>query len=117
MRHYRWRSGQSVASKQRKYENTLGIAHYRSGNWQAALDSLNKSTGPQSGDGAEAFYFTAMSHWQLGNKEEARQWYEKASDRQDKHKPDDAELKRLQAEAAELLNVVEEVDHNPRRTD
>ena len=49
-----------------------------------------------------------MSHWQLGKKDEARQWYDKAVEWMEKNKPDDEELKRFRAEAEELLGTTGE---------
>ena len=48
-----------------------------------------------------------MAHWQVGNKEEARRWYDKAVEWMEKNKPDDEELRRFRAEAAELLGIPE----------
>lgn len=48
-----------------------------------------------------------MAHWQLGDKEEAREWYQKAIRRMDKNAPRDEELRRFQAEAEDLLCIKE----------
>ena len=50
-------------------------------------------------------FFLAMAHWQLGEKDKAREWFDKAVKWMDKGKKDDAELKRFRAEAAELLGA------------
>jgi tetratricopeptide (TPR) repeat protein len=50
------------------------------------------------------WFFLAMSHWQLGDKVQARKWYDQAVARMDKAKiPNDDELCRFRAEAAALL--------------
>ena len=86
--------------------NTLGTAQYRSGNWHAAIESLEKSEqlspGEYFGDNA---FFLGMAHWQLDEKEDARKWYEQAVEWMEKKKPNDDGLKRFRAEAAELLGV------------
>ena len=46
-----------------------------------------------------------MAHWQLGHKDEARQWYDKAVEWM-KNNPADDELTRFRAEADELLGTV-----------
>jgi Flp pilus assembly protein TadD len=58
--------------------NTLGLAHYRNGNWQEAVTALQKSM--QVGSGGDSFdrILLAMSCWQLGEKDEARKWYNAA---------------------------------------
>ena len=49
------------------------------------------------------WFFLAMAHWQVGEKDKARQWYAKAVAWMDKNKPTDAELTRFRAEAKALL--------------
>ncbi len=53
------------------------------------------------------WFFLAMAHWQRGDQEKARRWYEKAAEWMDKNKPENEELTRFRAEAAELLGVTE----------
>ena len=85
--------------------NTLGIAHYRNGDWQAATEALEKSVQFRQGGDSNDFFFLAMAHWQLHDKDKARAWYEKAVVWMDKHNPHDAELKRFRAEAMDLLGL------------
>ena len=49
-------------------------------------------------------FFLATVYWQLGDKEEARRWYDKAAEWMDEHKPNDKELVRFRDEAAKLIN-------------
>src|SRR5262249_37928176 len=51
--------------------NTLGVAHYRAGNWKAAIEALDKSRAFRQGGDAFDFLFLAMACWQLGQKDEA----------------------------------------------
>ena len=46
-----------------------------------------------------------MAHWQPGEKDEARKWFDQAVEWMEKNKPDDEELRRFRAEAAELLGA------------
>ncbi len=85
--------------------NTLGIAQYRAGQWQAAIDSLNRSMQLYAGGDSFDWFFLAMAHWELGHKGEARSWYREAVQWMDKNKPDDDELTRFRTEAAELLGI------------
>jgi superkiller protein 3 len=93
--------------------NTLGIARYRAGQWQSAIDGLNKAMELRSGGDASDWFFLAMSHWQLGHKEEARMWFDKAVEWTDKNQPKNEELIRFRAEAAELLGITETQDPQP----
>jgi tetratricopeptide (TPR) repeat protein/serine/threonine protein kinase len=81
--------------------STLGAVRYRNGQYHEAVDALTKSMALCSGRDASDWLYLAMSHWQLGHKEEARQWYDKAIEWLAKKKTADEEL--LRAEAAALL--------------
>jgi tetratricopeptide (TPR) repeat protein len=107
------------------YWGTYGIALYRSGDWKGAVEILGKSVvllNPSERDVVQADahdpygtahgFFLAMAHCQLGDKAQARQWFDKSVQRMEKELrekkelwPRDAELKRFRAEAAELLGV------------
>jgi hypothetical protein len=82
------------------------VALYRAGDWQAAITALSKSNELLGGKmlSFNAF-FLAMAHWQKGEKEHARRWYDKATDWMEKNGPKDLELVRFRAEAADLLGL------------
>ncbi|HZU36841.1 MAG TPA: hypothetical protein VFA18_13060, partial [Gemmataceae bacterium] len=95
------------------YVNTLGVARYRAGHWKEAIATLTRSMELEKG-ALEAFdtFFLAMAHWQLGEKEKARQWYDRAVQWTETHRyqlqgnnewPE--ELRRFRAEAAKLLGI------------
>jgi tetratricopeptide (TPR) repeat protein len=83
--------------------NTLGVAQYRAGKWKAAVKTLEQSMALTSGGSAWDWLFLAMAHWRLGEKKQARVWYEKALAWIPNHAPDDAELAAVRTEAAALL--------------
>ena len=90
------------------FHNTLGIALYRAGRWQESLEAL-KTADQLSADkpeGSTAF-FIAMAHWRLGDKPEARRWYDSAVEWMDKNQPKNEELLRFRTEAFELLDLQE----------
>jgi serine/threonine protein kinase/Tfp pilus assembly protein PilF len=93
------------AAKDGNLWNTLGVAHYRQGNWKEAIQALSKSIDLTGGGSSADFFFLAMAHWQLGEKDQARQWYDRAVEWMDQNKPDDQELKRFRAEAEALLGI------------
>jgi eukaryotic-like serine/threonine-protein kinase len=97
----------------------LGIARYREGNWQEAPAALNKALqlGTDGWGGALRWadaidwFFLAMSNWQLGQHDEARQCYDRAVQEMEKDKTwqnDFEQLRRFRAEAEELLNIADE---------
>jgi tetratricopeptide (TPR) repeat protein len=91
--------------------NTLGVAQYRAGNLQAAVEALAKSNELHKG-GQLAFngFFQAMALWRLDQPNEARQWFDKAVAWMDANAKDNAELLRFRAEAAALLGITEPTD-------
>ena len=51
-------------------QNTLGVALFRDGQERAAIEALQKSIDLRKGGDAFDYWFLAMSHWRLGNKDE-----------------------------------------------
>jgi tetratricopeptide (TPR) repeat protein/tRNA A-37 threonylcarbamoyl transferase component Bud32 len=88
-----------------KYWNTLGAAQYRAGNWKEAIAALARSMELRKGGDSSAWFFLAMAHWKLGEKEEARTWFDRAVQWMDKNQPKNDELGRFRAEAAQLLGI------------
>jgi tetratricopeptide (TPR) repeat protein len=89
------------------YWRTLGVAHFYAGDHQAAVEALTRAL--QLAKSAEAFdYFPlAMAHQQLGQKEEAKKWYEQGMSwmAANKQHPFVAELALLRADAEALLGI------------
>ena len=85
--------------------NTLGAAHYSARSWKEAVAALEKSMQLSNGGNSYDWFFLAMAHWQLGEKEKACQWFDKAVQWMDKNMPKGRDLGRFRAEAAELLKV------------
>jgi tetratricopeptide (TPR) repeat protein len=84
--------------------NTLGVAHYRAREYRAAIAALKKSE--ELGHGREFgfnAFFLALSHWRLGERDEARRWFGNAVRWMGEKKPNDEELRRFRAEAEALI--------------
>ena len=89
--------------------STLGMAQYHAGQWQEAIDSLIKSEELGSGqDHGFNGFVLALAYWQVGNKEEARKWYDEALPWTRQNRPNDDKLRRYQEEAGQLLGSKEE---------
>ena len=96
--------------------NTLGVAEYRAGNYEAAIEACTKSLdmtpkeldlpGPHPGDLA----FLAMSHFQLGENEQANEFRKQLTEAM-KHKKfqSDEETVGFVKEVNELLDAVADV--------
>ena len=69
------------------------------GDWKAAIAALEKSMELRKGGDSNDWFFLAMAHWQLGEKDKAREWYDRAVQWMDKNQPKNEELRRFRAEA------------------
>jgi tetratricopeptide (TPR) repeat protein len=97
---------------------TLGAACYRAGDWNQAIEALEKSESLSPGQYVDHNgFFLAMAHWQRGSQADARQWYERAVQWMEKNNPKDAELRRLREEASKLLGVSESQAEKKRPSD
>jgi serine/threonine protein kinase/tetratricopeptide (TPR) repeat protein len=104
----------SLAPGNANFLNTLGVARYRLGKWKDSITALSKSVRLGGGDSND-WFFLAMAHWQLGQKEEARKFFSQAVHWMEKNRPArDSELGRFRAEAAALLGI--EDKPNPKQT-
>jgi tetratricopeptide (TPR) repeat protein len=94
------------------YWKALGVAHYRAGDWKAAIAAFNKAAQMRKGRDAVERFFLAMAHRKLGNHHEARKeyeravrWLEKNNEEPEKDKQVAEELRRFRAEAEEVLEL------------
>jgi tetratricopeptide (TPR) repeat protein len=100
-----------LAPREGLYWNTLGVAHYRAGNYHESIAALEKSRQLQAGElDAHNYFFLAMAHWRLGHRDEAQmcrtkaaEWVRTNQEALKKIPMYDDELRRFQAEAEELL--------------
>jgi WD40 repeat protein len=81
----------------------LSVAHYRAGSWQAALHSIDNALPLRHGGDPCDWCLLAMIHWRLGNKEKARQCYDRAVAGMEQHH--NADWDSFRAEAATLLGL------------
>jgi tetratricopeptide (TPR) repeat protein len=83
----------------------LGVAQYRARHWKAAVEALDQSMRLGHGGNVIDWLFLAMAHWQLGEKDVARNWYARAAEWMAKNQPQNEELRRFRTEAEELLKI------------
>jgi tetratricopeptide (TPR) repeat protein len=81
----------------------LGMVQYRAGHFAPAIQALKHSL-TLNGANAKDFLLLAMSHWQRGEKEQARQWYNAALLRKE------YELRRWRWSAGEPTALLREAD-------
>jgi tetratricopeptide (TPR) repeat protein len=89
--------------KSGSYRKTLGVAHHRNGDDKGAVAELEESM--RLGKGGDSFdwFFLAMAHWRLGDRDKARTWFDRAVKWMDKHQLQDSELRSFRAEAEAML--------------
>jgi Tfp pilus assembly protein PilF len=85
------------------YRTTLGLAHYRNGDDKAAVAELETAMNLQAGGSSFDWFFLAMAHWRLGDRDKAQTWFDWAVKWMERHQPQDPELRRLRAEAKAML--------------
>jgi len=103
---------QAVAAAPRNgtYWQTLAWAQYRAADWKAAIASMEKVKELGSPGDSIEWFLLAMAHQRLGKKDEARKWYEAAVKWMERNNPNDEQLRRCRAEAAELLGIKQTKD-------
>jgi tetratricopeptide (TPR) repeat protein len=99
------------------FHETLGIVYYRLGQYEKAIESLEKVIELHWDENpAWESFFMAMAQWQLGNKEEARNLYYQGVEEKARANLDDYHTKLLlpyQYEAATLLGIPGAPTPNP----
>jgi eukaryotic-like serine/threonine-protein kinase len=85
------------------YYNTLALVEYRRGRWNDSIAAATRSIAIGNGGDASDWFFLALAHWQLGEKEKARTWFDKAVAWTKEKRPKNAELFQFWKEAAKLL--------------
>ena len=93
------------------YQQVLGVARYRCGDWKGAIEAIEKSAALRRGGNAIDWFFLSMAQSQLGDRAKARSSYHNASQIMDKGNSRDLELRRFRAESAALLDAI--VHSNP----
>ena len=93
--------------EEKLFWGTLGTAYYRFGDSKAAITALEKSVKLGHGGTGYNWFFLAMAHWQLGDKDQATKYHKQAIEWMDKHGPQNEELRRFRLEASELMGIRE----------
>jgi len=85
--------------------NTLGVARYRNRDWAGAKEALETALSKKDCRFAFDGFFLAMTLWQTGEQDPARQLFLKSEEWRLSHEPDDVELLRFRAEAEQLIGT------------
>jgi tetratricopeptide (TPR) repeat protein len=87
-----------------KWWDVLGVARYRAGDARGAISALERQRELNNGEIAPTpMFFLAMAQWQLGKRDQARQWYSRALGSIAKNAPTDAVMLAAQVQAGEML--------------
>jgi Flp pilus assembly protein TadD len=111
------RKAVELAPDDGNYWNTLGVAYCRVADWERAIEALEKSNelAPAGREPLRNAFFLAIAHGQLGKKEQARRWYAQAVAGMEKRAPQNADLRRLQAETEKVLGKLNLLDGKEER--
>jgi hypothetical protein len=102
------------AKERPRIEGILGAAWYRAGEWQTALEALEKSIQERAGqalddrrqeDWVTDQFYLAMAYWRVGRQQDARLWYQRAVDWTVANKPGEETFIRISTEASELTGL------------
>jgi eukaryotic-like serine/threonine-protein kinase len=92
----------SAQPENASFLTTLGVARYRTGDYSAAIENLERSIKLGDFDAHNGF-FLAAAHAQIGQSEQARKLFSEADRWMRANKPNDNELTRFREEAAAVL--------------
>jgi tetratricopeptide (TPR) repeat protein/serine/threonine protein kinase len=85
---------------------SLAWARYRNRDWKGTVAAMTRVEELGSNGYSIEWFVLAMAHWQLGDKGEARRWYDKAAAWMDKNQPKSAlSYAWYRVEAEELMNI------------
>jgi hypothetical protein len=99
-------SGRSYANL-----NTLGVALYRTGRYQEAVNKLNEAIAAHGqGGGPQDWFFLAMGHKKLENEADAKKWLDKATLAADTTSASSAEVRVFRREADALFNPTNQAE-------
>jgi tetratricopeptide (TPR) repeat protein len=87
------------------YRNTLGVAYFRTGDFETAVTTLNRAIALGGGGTSFDHIFLAMAHARLGNREESRRCLVQAIFQKEKEHPGHAELTRFCDEAHSIITA------------
>jgi tetratricopeptide (TPR) repeat protein len=89
--------------------HAIGVAHYRAGDWQGCVAAMENAIEVFRAASSWQWFYLAMAHGQLDDRDEAVAWYNKAVAWMDKYQPRDKELGRFRDEAAAVLGQAEQM--------
>ncbi len=81
----------------------LGLAYLGAGSPKLAIPAIEKAMARSDGGEPWDWFYLCESYASIGDSVQARRWYDKATQWVATHRPDDADLRALRAEAARLL--------------
>jgi serine/threonine protein kinase/Flp pilus assembly protein TadD len=101
------RKAVAAAPKNAATWDTLGVALYRSGDWDGAAEALGRSRDLFGKDEPRNTFFLAMTNWRRGDPDEARAQFARAVAAAGERRMRDDDVYRFHAEAAALLGLNE----------
>jgi tetratricopeptide (TPR) repeat protein len=87
------------------YRNTLGVAYCRAGDWNAALDALDKARERLRAvvESCSNAFFLSIAHGKLGHQQQARDYFDRGVVLLEKYARHDPGYRRFRDEACRLI--------------
>jgi tetratricopeptide (TPR) repeat protein len=86
---------------------SLGLVRYRAGDWKGTITAMEKTLELSPGGDGQAWFFLAMARQQLGEKDRAREEFDRAVRWMKTNRSSDEDMLMFRAEAVALLGVPE----------
>jgi tetratricopeptide (TPR) repeat protein len=98
--------------------NTLALAEYRSGHWAESAAAAERAMVIRDGGNAEDWFILALAQCRKGENDDALIWFDKAVEWTNQNARENADLRQLWNEAAELLGqpMADAAGQRPRAT-
>jgi len=96
-----------LAPKAGAYWKTLGMAHLGVGDFKAVVQAFERSVDLRKGGDSIDWFYLAVAHAKLGDKDKASQYYRKGVLWMEEHRPKDEGMRRFRARVEQLLGLPE----------
>jgi tetratricopeptide (TPR) repeat protein len=86
--------------------NKIGEAYFRAQKWDKAIPALKKAGDLRAPhENVTGWFHLAMAYWRIGEKEQARQWYDRAAVWMEQNTYDNPAFAEFRTEAGAMLGV------------
>jgi tetratricopeptide (TPR) repeat protein len=110
------RKAVQLEPKRGPFWNTMGVAHYRAGQFHEAIRAFGESMQFRDGGDANDWLFLAMAYQRLNETDRAKGWLDRSLSWITAHPSDDPQLAQFRDEAALVLGLVVHMERGKCQT-